>query len=290
MGKLVRAISSNGEVFCCAADTTDLAAEAERIHHTSAVVTAALGRLLTAASMMGSLLKGDQDSLTLRLSGDGPAGTVVAVGDARGNAKGYVQNPIVEIPLNAYGKLDVAGAVGRHGTLTVSKDIGLKEPYIGQTPIISGEIAEDITQYYVVSEQTPTVCALGVLVHPNLTVLAAGGLLAQLLPGASDDTVDRLEENIRKLDAVSSMIRDGFTPESIAQLVLEGLSPQTLDVRQVGYHCGCTRERMERALISLGKQELDKMAAEEPQIEMNCHFCGKKETFTPEQLRQFIQA
>ncbi|MCQ2480128.1 MAG: Hsp33 family molecular chaperone HslO, partial [Clostridia bacterium] len=188
MDKLVRCISDDGTLIMMAADTTDMIEKAQEIHTTSAVTSAALGRLLTAASLMGSMLKGEDDSITLRLNGGGPAGSVIAVSDSNGNTRGYVSNPVVEIPLNKKGKLDVAGAVGTDGTLTVMKDLGLKEPYVGQIPIISGEIAEDITSYYATSEQTPTVCALGVLVNPDLTIKAAGGFIIQLLPTAFDDT------------------------------------------------------------------------------------------------------
>lgn len=289
MGKLIRAISEDGGVMCCAVDSTDAVSEAERIHKTSAVVTAALGRLLTAASMMGAALKGEQDSVTIRMAGGGPAGSIVAVADSRGNVRGYAQNAIVEIPLNQYGKLDVAGAVGREGTLTISKDLGMREPYIGQTPIVSGEIAEDMTHYYAISEQIPTVCSLGVLVNPDLTVCAAGGFLVQLLPGAMEDEIDRLEENIRKMDPVSSMLRDGKTPEDIAKLALDGFSPQILDESMIGYRCSCSRERMERALISMGREELCRMAEEQPEAELNCHFCGKREIFTSAELRALAQ-
>ena len=190
MGKLVRCISEDGTLTVMALDSTDIVAEAERIHQTSAVTSAALGRLLTAASMMGDQLKGADHSVTLRLNGGGPAGTVLAVADSRGNARGYVGEPIVELPLNAKGKLDVAGAVGVEGTLTVVKDLGMKEPYVGQIPLVSGEIAEDITQYFAASEQIPTVCALGVLVNPNLTIRRAGGFLIQLLSTADDAVID----------------------------------------------------------------------------------------------------
>ena len=185
MGKLIRCITSDGSVAALAADSTDVVGKAEKIHVTSAVTTAALGRLLTAASLMGSNMKGTDDSLTLKVNGGGPSGSVIAVADSGGNVRGYVQNPIVEIPLNKYGKLDVGGAVGKDGYLTVMKDLGLKEPYIGQVPLVSGEIAEDITSYYAVSEQIPTVCALGVLVDRDLSVKAAGGFLIQLLPMAA---------------------------------------------------------------------------------------------------------
>jgi len=196
MSRLIRAISENGGVLFCAVDSTDIVREAERIHKTSAVTSAALGRLLTAASMMGVMLKSEKDSLTLRIKGGGPSGTVLAVSDGAGNVRGYVEQPVVELPPRADGKLDVGGAVGRDGTLSVLKDLGMKEPYVGQVPLVSGEIAEDITAYYAVSEQTPTVCALGVLVDRDLSILTAGGYLLQLLPGASDAEITHLEQNV----------------------------------------------------------------------------------------------
>ena len=215
MGKTVRMISDDGLLTVMATDSTDTVAKAENIHKTSAVVTAALGRLLTAASMMGSVLKGKDDSLTLRLNGGGPVGSVIAVSDSEGNVRGYVSEPVVEIPLNNKGKLDVSGAVGKDGTLTVMKDLGLKEPYIGQINIVSGEIAEDITAYYAQSEQTPTVCALGVLVNPDLTVRAAGGFIIQLLPAAGEETIEKVERCLEGIDSVTNMLTSGLTPEGI---------------------------------------------------------------------------
>lgn len=207
MSRLIRAISENGGVLFCAVDSTDIVREAERIHKTSAVTSAALGRLLTAASMMGVMLKSEKDSLTLRIKGGGPSGTVLAVSDGAGNVRGYVEQPVVELPPRADGKLDVGGAVGRDGTLSVVKDLGMKEPYVGQVPLVSGEIAEDITAYYAVSEQTPTVCALGVLVDRDLSILTAGGYLLQLLPGASDAEITHLEQNVAALPSVTELLR-----------------------------------------------------------------------------------
>lgn len=267
MGKMVRTISENGGVICCAVDSTNAVAAMEQIHQSSAVATAALGRLLTAASMMGTMLKSPKDSITLRVEGKGPIGSVIAVGDGSGNVKGYMTNPIVELPLNGHGKLDVAGAVGTDGFLYVIRDMGMKEPYVGQVPLVSGEIAEDITSYYAVSEQIPTVCGLGVLVNPDLTVRSAGGFLVQLLPGATEEEIELLERNVNALKPVSQMIEEGMTPEQIAFAVLEGFHPNVLDEYEMDYVCDCTRERVERALISLGKAELSQMAEEEEQIE-----------------------
>ena len=283
MGKLIRCITSDGAVMAAALDSTDIVGRAEQIHKTSAVITAGLGRLLTAASMMGNALKGKEDSITIRVAGDGPAGGLVAVSDAAGNVRGYAVNPVVELPLNGKGKLDVAGAVGK-GNLYVSKDLGLKEPYNGSTPLVSGEIAEDITAYYAMSEQIPTVCALGVLVNPDLTVRAAGGFLIQLLPAADPSTIDRLEANIRDIPPITSMLTDGLTPEQIVRRALAGFETEVLWEQDVAYRCDCSRERVERALRSMGRQELESLIQEQGGAEVTCHFCDKVYRFDREEL------
>lgn len=290
MARLTRAISADGSVMAMAIDSTDIAARIEEIHHTSAIVTAALGRLATAASMMGVMLKGEGDSVTVRVDADGPAGVLIAVADSRGFVKAYVENPVVELPLNARGKLDVAGAVGRNGYLRVIKDLGLKEPYSGQVPLVSGELAEDVTQYYAVSEQTPTVCGLGVLVNPDLTVRAAGGFLVQLLPFADDTAIDQLERNVKAIPPASAMIDQGMQPAEICEKLLEGLSPQILDDYLPAYRCDCSRERVERAVISLGKAQLDQLIEEDHGAELSCHFCGKRYAFSEQELRQIRDA
>lgn len=284
MAKIVRTISMDASVTATAIDATDIVAEIERIHQPSAVVTAALGRLSIAASLIGIGLKNDTDSVTLRFNGNGPAGALIAVADSRGNVKSYVSNPIVEIPLNLYGKLDVAGAVGKEGTFSVVKDLGLKEPYVGQIPIVSGEIAEDIASYFAMSEQIPTVCGLGVLVNPDLSVKAAGGYLIQLLPFADESCIDVLEKNVNSLPSVTQMLTSGVTAEEMAMKVLDGLAPNVLDEFNCAYKCDCSRERVERALVSLGNEELQKMAEEEDNVEVCCHFCDKKYNFTPEEI------
>ena len=286
MGKIVRCITSDGTVMAVGIDSTDIVNEAVRIHETSAVVSAALGRLLTAASMMGDMLKGKDNSITLKLAGDGPAGSIIAVSDYLGNVRGYVMNPVVEIPLNVKGKLDVAGAVGKNGTLYVIKDVGLKEPYNGSIPIVSGEIAEDITAYYAISEQIPTVCALGVLVNPDLSIKAAGGYMIQLLPTADDGIIDRVEKSIEGILPVTQMLDKGMDIEDIVKTALKDFEVEVLDSGSPEYKCNCSRERVERALISTGREELDSMANEMPNIEVKCHFCDKIYNFTPEEIRK----
>ncbi len=289
MGKLIRCITSDGAVMATAVDTTDIVNKAEQIHKTSAVCSAALGRLLTAASMMGNMLKSNDDSITLRLAGDGPAGSVIAVSDGNGDVRGYIQNPVVEIPLNEKGKLDVSGAVGKNGTLYVLKDIGLKEPYNGQIPIATGEIAEDITAYYAMSEQIPTVCALGVLVDTDLSIKSAGGFIIQLLPGADDKTIDTLEDSIKDLPAVTTMLDSGMTPRDILFKALNKFQTEVLYEQEVTYKCNCSRERVEKALISLGEKELREMAAEKGETQIECHFCDKKYNFTSDELLGLIK-
>ena len=283
MSELVRMISTDGTLTVIAVDSTDIIRRMERIHVTSAVTSASLGRLLTAASMMGAVLKGKDNSITLRMNGDGPAGSLIAVSDSEGNVRGYVANPVVEIPLNDKGKLDVAGAVGKEGTLTVMKDLGMKEPYIGQIPIVSGEIAEDITQYFATSEQLPSVCALGVLVNEDLTIKAAGGFIIQLLPTAMDDTIDQVEECIKGIPSVTKMLTDGMTPEEICRHALKYFDLDILDDSEPEYKCYCSKERVEAALITTGKAELEDMANDEISS-VTCHVCDKVYSFTSKDM------
>ncbi len=289
MGKLIRCITSDGAVMMTVVDTTDIVEYAKNIHDTTPVVTAALGRLLSAASMMGNMLKGEDNSITLRIDGGGPAGSVVAVSDAYGNVRGYVGNPHVTIPLKPNGKLDVSGAVGKDGNLYVLKDVGLKEPYNGVIPLVSGEIAEDITAYYGSSEQIPTVCSLGVLVNSDRTVACAGGFLIQLLPGADDNTIDKIEANIKELKPFTTMLAENTSLEDIAKTALSGFDVEFLYTQEVEYRCDCSKERVKRALLTLGDEELENMASEMPEIELCCHFCNKRYTFTPEQVRALKQ-
>jgi len=289
MGKLSRFITADGSAIACAIDSTDIVNTLQGLHHTSPVVTAALGRLATAASIMGHMLKSDGDTLTLRINGGGPAGTLLAVADSKGNVKACADNPLVDLPLNAAGKLDVGGAVGRDGFLSVVRDMGLKEPYIGQTPIASGEIAEDITRYYAQSEQIPTVCGLGVLVDTDLSVKAAGGYLVQLLPFADERCIDVIEENMKSVPPVSAMIDSGMRPGEICGLLLKNLSPNVLEEASPAYICHCSREKVASTLESLAEKELRAMRDEDHGCEVCCHFCDKKYRFTEEELTAMLR-
>lgn len=289
MGKLYRVISKDGSAFASVLDAKDIVSEIEKIHKTSAVVTAGLGRLTIGASLMGYMLKGQDDSITLRVDADGPTGQLVAVSDSKGNVKSYVTNPVVEIPLNSQGKLDVGSAIGHNGTLSVVKDLGLKEPYVGVTPLVSGEIAEDIASYYATSEQVPTVCSLGVLVNPDLSVKSAGGFLIQLLPFADEKCIDIIEKNSKNIRPISAMLADGISPEEIADMLMDGLNPEPLDSANPVYKCDCSRERTEKVLISLGKQELQSIIDDGKDISISCHFCGKEYSFTTEEVGKLIE-
>ncbi|MCD7800776.1 MAG: Hsp33 family molecular chaperone HslO [Ruminococcus sp.] len=284
MAVLKRAISMDASAVSTVIDATDIVNEIEKIHKTSAVVSAGLGRLTIATSLIGYGLKGEDDSVTLRMDGNGLTGALICVSDSHGNVKSYVSNPVVEIPLNPYGKLDVKGAIGTNGTLSVIKDLGLKEPYSGTVPIVSGEVAEDIVNYFATSEQTPTVCALGVLVNSDLTIKRAGGFLIQLLPFASEEVISAIEKNIKNIKPITTMLEEGQTPEDIALSLLDGLQPNLLDEANPTYKCDCSKERVQRALISLGREELTKMANEQNQTEVSCHFCNRKYIFSKEDI------
>ena len=288
MSKLIRCITSDGAVMATAIDSTEIVATAEQLHKTSAVVTAALGRLLTAASMMGNMLKGKDDTITVKIDGGGPAGAVTAVADSGGFVRGYAVNPVVEIPLKEIGKLDVSGAIGTNGNVFVIKDLGLKEPYNGFVPIVSGEIAEDITSYYATSEQIPTVCALGVLVNPDLTVKKAGGYIIQLLPAADESTICRLEENLKTARPVTEQLDEGKDILDIVKSILDGFRVEVLDENEVGYKCRCSRERTEKIIASLNTSELESIAEEEEAVEIKCSFCGKTYVFNREEIQKII--
>lgn len=285
MSELIRGLSENGGIVFCGIDSTDIVCKAEQLHKTSATCSAALGRLLTGASLMGAMLKDSRDSITLRVNGGGPAGLVIACTDGTGNVKGCIDHPLVELPPRADGHLDVGGAVGKDGVLTVIRDNKLqKEPTVGQVPLVSGEIAEDLTAYYAYSEQIPTVCALGVLVDPDLTIHCAGGYLLQLLPGATDAEITQLEQNIAAMPSVTEMLRAGATPKDMMEKAMAGFAPSVLDTRQVSYRCDCSEERTKAMLLSLGRKELEKLRDEDPHCEVVCHFCHSKYNFDLNQL------
>lgn len=288
MNELVRMISDDGTLYVLCVNSTEMVQHAQNIHSLSKVCSAALGRLITGASMMGILLKGKDDTLTLKMSGSGPASPIVAVANSDGYVKGYVGDAHVKLPLNSVGKLDVSGAIGKDGSLTVIKDLGLKEPYMAQIPLVSGEVAEDITAYYFVSEQTPTVCGLGVLVNPDdEQVLLAGGFLIQLLPTADDETITKVENGLKGIKSVTAMLSDGLTPEEICKKVLPEFNMELLDRSNVEYRCDCSLERVTNALIAAGKDGLREMA-EDPETEVVCHFCNKKYIFTSDQILKLL--
>ena len=285
---MIRATAAQGQIRAFGATTRDLVETARASHNTSPVATAALGRLLTAGVMMGSMMKNDRDLLTLKIQGDGPIGGITVTADAKGNVKGYVNNPMVALPCNDKGKLDVAGALGI-GVLSVIRDVGLKEPYVGQTILVSGEIAEDLTYYYATSEQTPSSVALGVLMNKDNTVRQAGGFMIQLMPGASEEVIGTLEERIGGISSVTSLLDEGMGPAQILENLLSGMDPEITDRMDARFFCGCTRQRVEKALVSIGKQELKDMIQEGRPIEMNCHFCNKRYEFSVEELRLLLE-
>ena len=289
MGKIVRYITKDGSAFIIAADSTDAVYKMERIHKPSAAVTAGMGRLMTAASLMGVMLKDKDDSVTLRFNGNGPAGCVIAVSDWQGNCRISVENPIVELPLNSKGKLDVSGALGNSGYLYVVKDIGLKEPFIGTTQIVSGEVAEDITNYFAVSEQTPSVCSLGVLINPDLTVNCAGGFLIQLLPRCPENIIDVLEKNISVLPPVTQMLSGKMTVDEMAVKAMGGLDLDKLDETEFTYKCNCSRQKAQAAMLAAGKKELEDMLKDGKPAVVECHFCDKRYEFDLEDIKSLIK-
>ncbi|MCI8721640.1 MAG: Hsp33 family molecular chaperone HslO [Oscillospiraceae bacterium] len=288
MDKLVRAITKDGSVKAVAAVTKDLTEQVRNIHKTLPVATAALGRTLAAASMMGNALKEENASLTLQIKGGGPLGTVLAVSDHLGNVRGYVQNPQVDVPLREDGKLDVGRAVGADGTLTVIKDIGLKEPYIGSVGLLGGEIAEDLAAYFVESEQIPTACALGVLIDRDQSVKAAGGYIIQLLPGAGEDVIAKVEGGVMAAGAVTALLDRDPDPEALLRTVLSDFEVEILETAPIEYKCYCSRDRVERALISMGVAELEDLLAEQGGCELGCQFCDKVYRFTDKELQAII--
>lgn len=283
---IVRATAADANIRAFAAYTLDTVEEARAKHNLSPVACAALGRLLTGGAMMGSMLKNDDDLLTLQIAGDGPIKNILVTADSKGDVKGFVGNPDVMLPPSKVGKLDVGGSIG-NGVLTVIKDMGLKEPYAGQVELQTGEIAEDLTYYFATSEQVPSCVGLGVLMNQeDATVKQAGGFIVQLMPFASDEVIEKLEENIKNIDSVTKMLDTGMTPEQILEKLLDGLDPEFTDKTPVRFHCNCDRARIEKALISIGKDELQSMIDDGEPITMNCHFCNTDYTFTIDELKK----
>ena len=284
----VRAIAANDQIRAFAAVTTETVETARQDHNTSPVATAALGRLLTAGAMMGTMMKGEKDILTLQIKAGGPLEGITVTADSKGRVKGYVGNPNVCIPANSKGKLDVAGAVGI-GFMNVIKDMGLKEPYVGQVALQTSEIAEDLTYYFATSEQVPSAVGLGVLMNKDNTVRQAGGFIVQLMPFAEESTIAKLEENVQKITSVTNLLEEGHTPESLLDKVLEGFDVEINEKIPTKFYCNCSRERVEKALISIGRKELNEMIQEGKPIELNCHFCNHNYEFTVEELKEILR-
>ena len=285
---LVRATAADAQVRAFAVTARDTVETARAAHDTSPVMTAALGRLLCAGAMMGSMMKGEADILTLQVQGDGPAGGLTVTADSKGRVKGYAVNPQVILPPNSQGKLDVGGAVGT-GTLRVIKDLGLKEPYVGQTQLQTGEIAEDLTYYFAASEQVPSSVGLGVLMEKNNTVKQAGGFIVQLMPFAEEKVIEKLEANLSRIHSVTKLLEDGNSPEQILGILLEGMDMEILSDMPVEFYCNCSRERVAKALYSIGKKEMDEMIKDGEPIEVKCHFCNTAYQFSVEDLVQIRQ-
>ena len=284
---IIRGTAANDQVRFFAAYTKDVVETARQKHNTSPVATAALGRLLTAGAMMGSMCKNDSDVITLQIQCSGPIGGLTVTADSHGHVKGYAQNPVVLIQANSIGKLDVAGAIGK-GVLSVIKDIGLKDPYVGQTDLVSGEIAEDLTYYFAVSEQTPSSVGLGVLMNKDNTVRQAGGFIIQLMPDASEETISALEKRLAKVSSVTAMLDSGKTPEDILQELLGDMELAVLDRLAVSFKCGCSKERFARGIASIKKSDIQEMIDAGENIETCCQFCNSKYVFTPDELKEMM--
>ncbi len=288
--KIIRGVDSSGSFRFAVASSTEMVDEMASIHGTSATATAALGRLLTMAAILGTDMKSDQDALTLTVKGDGPAGMLTAVADTDGRVRGYVEHPFVDLPVRPEGKLDVGGLVGKNGTLAIIRDFGLKEPYVGYSDLVSGEIAEDFANYFFTSEQTPTVVSLGVLVEVDLTCRAAGGLMIQALPGVSDEALTKLEKALENLPSITNMIDSGLTPETILSTYFSDFEVEILDEGTLKYECNCSRERIENALRGLSNVELQQMIDEDHGAEVVCHFCNSTYQFSEEDLKTLIKS
>ena len=285
---IVRATAAGAQIRAFAATTQNLVEQAREAHGTSPVATAALGRLLSAGAMMGTMLKGEKDLLTLQIKGDGPIHGITVTADSSARVKGYVDYPKVMLPPNGLGKLDVGGAVG-NGILTVIRDLGLKEPYVGQTVLQTGEIAEDLTYYFAASEQIPSTVGLGVLMEKDNTVKRAGGFILQLMPFAEDEVIEKLEENLKKMPSVTSILDEGKTPEELLAVVLEGIELEITDTVPTEFYCNCDKKRIEKAIISIGEKDIKEMIEEGKEIEVKCHFCNSAYTFSVEELKELLK-
>lgn len=285
---IIRATAANSQIRAFAAVTTDVVETARKAHNTSPVATAALGRLLIGGAMMGTMMKGDKDILTLQIHAGGPLQGITVTADSKGNVKGYVGNPNVCIPANSKGKLDVAGAVGV-GFMNIIKDMGLKEPYMGQVALQTSEIADDLTYYFATSEQVPSAVGLGVLMNKDNTVRQAGGFIVQLMPFAEESVIAKLEENVQKITSVTTLLEEGHTPESLLERVLDGFDIEINDRMDTKFYCNCSKERVEKALISIGRKELNELIQEGKEVEMNCHFCNTNYVFSVEELKEILR-
>lgn len=285
---IVRATAAQGQIRAFAITSRELTEEGRRRHNTSPVVTAALGRLLTGAAMMGIMMKGDKDILTIQIKGRGPVKGLTVTSDSKGNVKGYPEVPDVILPVNKMGKLDVAGAVGP-GVMSVIKDLGLKEPYVGQTILQTSEIADDLTYYFATSEQVPSAVGLGVLMNKNNTVRQAGGFIIQLMPFAEDDLIDKLEQKVALVTSVTDLLEEGFTPEKLLEFLLGEFGLEINERIETQFACNCSKERIQKAIISIGKKDLQEMADDEKPIEVNCHFCNTNYEFTPQEICELIE-
>lgn len=286
--RIIRAMAANNQIRAFAAVTTDVVETARQHHNTSPVATAALGRLLTAGSMMGVMMKGEKDVLTLQIKAGGPLKGITVTADSQGRVKGYVGNPDVVIPANSKGKLDVAGAVGI-GFMNIIRDMGLKEPYLGQVALQTSEIAEDLTYYFATSEQVPSAVGLGVLMNKDNTVRHAGGFIVQLMPFAEESVIAKLEENVSKISSVTNLMEEDSTPEGLLNKVLEGFDVEISDTLPTEFYCNCCKERVEKALISVGRKELNEMIQEGKEVELNCHFCNTNYVFSVEELKEILR-
>ena len=285
---LVRAVTDDGLIRAFGCVTKNTVQKAIDHHNTSPVATAALGRLLTAAAMMGSMLKGEKDLVTLQLNGGGPLGRVLAVSGCDCKVKGYVDNPNVDIPLNSAGKLDVGGAVGKDGFITVIQDLGLKEPYIGKIPLVTGEVGDDLVKYFAISEQVPSVVAVGVLVDKDLSCKNSGGFIIQVMPGATDDDITKLEENLKNIKSVTEMLEGGMNIEEIMGVALGGFDFHFTDKSDVEFYCNCSKERVRKVLRSVGAEELEDIIKEDGKAELDCHFCNEKYLFDLDELNEIL--